>query len=132
MHNSNYELNSYTIPYYYYPWYDIYHMYNQQYTPRQDYPEVDPSLFKKSAESFRGLLNEASGMLYNLSQDEKLAHDVMMAAQKNELDEVKKLLESTDISSRVDVDYNPDGITMKMSSQVEGTDCCHLKMDLRW
>ncbi|MFD2637957.1 hypothetical protein [Piscibacillus salipiscarius] len=120
-------------PYYYYPWYDIYQTYQSGRLPNGNgYPDVDPTVFKESAEAFRDLLNDASGILQKLSESEDFAHQVMDAAQKNDIDRVRELLESTGIHNNVEVDYNPDGITLIMQANVEGADCCHLTMDLRW
>ncbi|RPF53218.1 hypothetical protein [Aquisalibacillus elongatus] len=126
-----YNPNEHIHPYYYYPWYDIYRSY-QPTTQRQNYPEVDPTQFKESAAAFQELLNDASELLGRLSESEEFAFDVMTAAQEDDLEEVKRLLESTGIHNEVEIDYNPDGITMMMQTDVEGLDCCHLEMDLRW
>lgn len=124
--------NQHNHPYYYYPWYDVYQTYHSGQMPRQNYPEVDPTVFKESAEAFRDLLNDASGILQRLSESEDFAFEVMDAAQQNDFERVQALLESTGIHNEVEVDYNPDGITMTMQANVEGADCCHLTMDLRW
>ncbi|TFB21777.1 hypothetical protein E3U55_08085 [Filobacillus milosensis] len=125
-----YDLNSPNIPYYYYPWYDVYHMYNAGNVPR--YPDLDPTQFTQSAEAFRDLLNDASDILRQLSNSEKFAYEVMDAAQHSETQKVKQLLESTGIHNQVEVQYNPDGIKMTMRTNTQGTDCCHLSMNLRW
>ncbi|SEQ51890.1 hypothetical protein [Piscibacillus halophilus] len=124
--------NAHNNPYYNYPWHDIYRTYHTGHFPRQEYPEVDPSLFKESAEAFREILYDASGILQRLSESEDFAFQVMDAAQKDDVERVRQLLESTGIHNKVEVDYNPDGIKMTMQTEVEGADCCHLTMDLRW
>ncbi|WP_099159109.1 hypothetical protein [Virgibacillus ndiopensis] len=99
---------------------------------RPDFPEVNPSFFHESAGAFRKLLNEAAIILNKLADSEQFAYKVMDAAQKNELDKVEKLIESTGIQGDIDVSYNPDGINLKMGSEIENTECCKLEMAIRW
>ncbi|MFD2046530.1 hypothetical protein ACFSTA_19505 [Ornithinibacillus salinisoli] len=99
---------------------------------RQQYLNVDPDLFFKSAGAFKELLGDASVILNKLSEDENLAYQIMEAAQQNNKEKVEELIKSTGVKGTVDVDYNPDGIKLNMLSKVEETDCCKLTMALRW
>ncbi len=118
----------YVNPYYHYP------------NPRpievstyyRTYPDVDPTQFKKSAESFQRLMNDASQIFERLAQSEEFAFEVMQAAQVDDVQRVQELVESTGVHGNVDIDYNPDGLTLEMHSQVEGSDCCILTMVIRW
>lgn len=101
-------------------------------TGNADYPAVDPTMFNESAIAFQELLSEASLVLENLAESKEFASKVMDAAQKSDTEKVKELIESTGIHSKVDITYNPDGIKLGMSSQVQGSDCCKLQMSLRW
>ncbi len=99
---------------------------------RPQYPEADPTLFHQSAGSFKKLMSDATIVLNKLADSKEFAHQVMKAAQQNNKDEVEKLIQSTGVKETVDIDYNPDAITLEMTSKVEKTDCCKLVMTLRW
>lgn len=96
------------------------------------YPEVDPTVFTESAESMQQLMKEASVILQKLSDSKEFASEVMKAAQEGNKEKVSKLLESTGVHSGVEVGFNPDGINLHMTSEVEGKDCCQLTITLRW
>ncbi|KMJ59284.1 hypothetical protein AB685_06925 [Bacillus sp. LL01] len=96
------------------------------------YPEVDATLFAESAESMQQLMQEASIILKKLSDSKQFASEVMGAAQQGNKEKVSQLLISTGVHSGVEVDFNPDGINLNMTSEVEGKDCCHLTITLRW
>lgn len=96
------------------------------------YPEVDATLFTESAESMQQLMKEASIILQKLAESKEFASEVMSAAQEGNKEKVAQLLESTGVHSGVEVGFNPDGINLNMTSEVEGKDCCHLTITLRW
>ncbi|UAL46731.1 hypothetical protein [Sutcliffiella horikoshii] len=96
------------------------------------YPEVDPTVFTESAESMQQLMKEASIILQKLSESKEFASEVMQAAQEGNKEKVSQLLLSTGVHSGVQVDYTPDGINLNMTSEIEGKDCCHLTISLRW
>ncbi|WP_188455524.1 hypothetical protein [Virgibacillus oceani] len=105
-----------------------------QYVPyvRPDFPDVNPNFFHESAGAFRQLLNDAAIILNKLADSREFAYKVMDAAQKNELDKVEELIRSTGIKGDIEVNYNPDGINLKMGSKIEDTECCKLDMAIRW
>lgn len=104
-----------------------------QYNPDQrQYPDIDSTLFFESAGAFRKLMEDAIIVLDKLSDSKEFAYKVMYAAQHNELEEVERLIKSTGVQGKVDVSYNPNGITLEMASDVEGTQCCTLRMAIRW
>ncbi|WP_339147563.1 MULTISPECIES: hypothetical protein [unclassified Sutcliffiella] len=96
------------------------------------YPPVDPTLFTESAESMQQLMKEASIILQKLADSKEFASEVMSAAQEGNKEKVSQLLESTGVHSGVEVGFNPDGINLNMTSEVEGKDCCHLTITLKW
>ncbi|MTW86145.1 hypothetical protein F3157_10800 [Virgibacillus dakarensis] len=99
---------------------------------RQQYPEADPTLFHESAGAFKQLMKVGTVLLNKLTASKEFAQQVMDAAQRGDKEKVKQLIQSTGIKEKVDVDYNPDGITFNMFSKVEKVDCCKLAMSLRW
>ncbi|MFC4558424.1 hypothetical protein ACFO3D_09385 [Virgibacillus kekensis] len=98
----------------------------------RQYPETDPQLFVQSAQEFKSLLTDASEILDELAESEDFAKKIMSAAQKNNKQEVQHLIDSIGVDSDVKIDYNPDNLNLKMSSQVEDTECCQLEMAIRW
>lgn len=125
-HHSNMSRNYFSYPaqqYFYQP--------SQQYY-RQQYPDVDPTLFNESAVSMQNLMKEASLVLNQLAESKSFAKKVMTAAQKSDIEELERLIKSTGIKSKVDTSVNPDGINLKLISKIHGADCCNLTIALRW
>lgn len=108
------------VPYYYYEW------------SNRPYPEVDATLFEQSAKSMQSLLKDANLLLTKLADSKSFAQKVMHAAQQSNTKEVDKLIKSTGIKSDVSANIDPDGINLKISPKGNNTDCCQLKIALRW
>ncbi|RKQ37289.1 hypothetical protein [Oceanobacillus halophilus] len=116
--------------YYYYPMY--YPNYYPNYIPVRQYPPVNPDLFHQSANEMRMLMNDASIVLDRLADSTEFDEAVMSAAQESNKEEVKRLIQSTGISSNVDISFNPDNIRMVFNSKVDDSDCCRLEVSIRW
>ena len=99
---------------------------------RPSYPPVNPGHLNDSANESRKLLVEASKLLDRLATSKEFATLMMEAAQRSETAEVKRLIRSIGITSRVDVDYNPDGLRLEFKGEVGGVECCRLLIALRW
>jgi hypothetical protein len=95
-------------------------------------PEVDPTLFKESAEEMRILMMDASIMLAKLADSKEFAKQVMAAAQASNDKEVDRLLKSTGIKSDVKATFNPDGLNLQLEASVGGTKSSQLTIALRW
>lgn len=93
---------------------------------------VDVTVFNESAQAFKQLMHDASIILNRLADSKQFAAQVMGAAQKSNTEEVNRLIQSTGIQSNIEVSYNPDGIHLKLWSEVKGTECCKLDMAIRW
>ena len=78
------------------------------------------------------LMVEASKLLDRLATSKDFATALMEAAQRSEMEEVKRLIHSIGITSRVDVEYNPDGLRLEFKADVRGVECCRLLIALRW
>lgn len=100
--------------------------------PLRQYPQVDPTLFNQSAIAMQTLMKDASILLNKLAESKDFDSKIMAAAQQSNKTEVEKLIKSTGIKSKVDTSFTPDGITLKLSSKVGSTECCHLTIALRW
>lgn len=95
-------------------------------------PEVDPTLFKESAEEMRILMKDASLILSALADSMDFAKQVMAAAQASNDQEVNRLLKSTGIQSQVKTTYNPDGLHLELEASVSGSKSSQLIIALRW
>ncbi|MGP4108939.1 hypothetical protein [Virgibacillus sp. L01] len=114
--------------YYYVPYYP-----NATYWPdRQQYPPVDANLLYKSANETKKLMDDASIVLNKLAESQEFDAKLMNAAQTSNTAKVEQLIHSTGITSDVDIHYNPDGLRLEFISQVADTDCCKLRIALRW
>jgi hypothetical protein len=134
------DIGGFVMYYYQYPhpkyyarnvYYPVYNHYFPSYYSRP-YPHVDPTVFTESAGAMQNLMKEASIILQKLSESKEFAAEVMGAAQEGKMEKVEQLLKTTGVHARVAVDYTPDGINLKMASDVDGSDCCHLTIGLRW
>jgi len=115
-----------SVPYPQYPHYPIPGTYYRQ------YPPVDPTLFNQSAITMQKLMRDASRLLDRLAQSKQFAEKIMSAAQESHTAEVKKLIESIGVQSKVDIYYDPDGIRITLSASVQQVQCCRLVIALRW
>ncbi|MEH7237252.1 hypothetical protein [Bacillus sp. JJ1562] len=105
------------------------------YYPYTDYrklPDVDPTLFKESAEEMRILMKDASLILAKLADSKDFAKKVMAAAQASNDKEVDRLLKTTGIQSKVKATFNPDGLNLKLEASVAGSKSSQLTIALRW
>lgn len=99
---------------------------------RPSFPPVNPGHLNASANESRKLMVEASKLLDRLATSKDFATTLMEAAQRSETAEVKRLIHSIGITSRVDVEYNPDGLRLEFKADVGGVECCRLLIALRW
>lgn len=111
----------------YYPAY-----YCPVYLPIRQYPPVDTKLFNKSAIETKKLMDDAGEVLDKLADSKEFNAEVMYAAQESNMAEVNRLINSIDITSEVEVDFNPDNLRLEFKSRVEDTQCCKLTVALRW
>jgi hypothetical protein len=100
--------------------------------PYRQYPPVDPTLFSQSAIAMQKLMKDGSLILKKLAESKEFAFKVMSAAQESHTKEVKQLIKSIGIQSKVDIYYNPDGIRLTLSSKAGQIECCKLAISLRW
>jgi len=114
------------VPYPQYPYYPIPGTYYRQ------YPPIDPTLFNQSAITMQKLMRDASRLLDRLAQSKQFAEKIMSAAQESHTAEVKKLIGSVGVQSKVDIYYDPDGIRITLSADVQQVQCCRLVIALRW
>lgn len=96
------------------------------------YPEVNPSLFKSSAQKAIALMQDANLVMSKITSSTSFSRDLMSAAQESNQKEVERLIQSTGIKKKPKITYNPDGITMNFTDFVGDRECCHIITELRW
>ncbi|MBP1969142.1 hypothetical protein J2Z83_001245 [Virgibacillus natechei] len=108
--------------------------YYNTYWPIRQYPPADPELFLQSANETKKLMNDANVILDKLAESKEFDLKIMEAAQASDQEEVERLIYSLDISSEVDITYNPDNLKLEFRSSVSEDDpaCCRLLIALRW
>ncbi|WP_143414498.1 hypothetical protein [Halobacillus massiliensis] len=113
---------NYYYPNYYYP----------MYWPQRPHRPADGELLQSSAGQMKKLMSDASIVLDRLASSQAFDAQLMQAAEQSNSEEVKQLINSIGVGSKVDVYFNPDGLRLEFSSQVSGVDCCKLRIALRW
>ncbi len=99
---------------------------------RPQYPTVDTSLLNQSANATKKLMNDANIVIDKLAVSQEYRKEVMQAAQMSDHEKVRSLMHSTGITSDVEIHFNPDGLRLIFKSQIDGQDCCKLRIALRW
>ncbi|MEK4030423.1 MULTISPECIES: hypothetical protein [Bacillaceae] len=96
------------------------------------YPEVNPALFKQSAQSIKQLLNETNLLLNKLTDSSDFALRLMTAAQAANRQEVERLVRSAGISRKTNISFNPDSFRIELRTTAANLECCKLAIALRW
>lgn len=113
--------------YYYNPYYQ-----NTVSRPDQQFPPVDSKLLYQSANEMKRLMEDAGRVLDVLSESEEFGTELMNAAQASNMKKVEQLIQSTGITSEVDISYDPGGLRLEFNSKVNQQKCCRLLVSLRW
>ena len=103
------------------------------YWPTRQFPSVDPELLNQSANESKKLMNDASIVLDKLANSKQFGTELMDAAQASDNEKVKQLIDSIEgVTSEIRVKYTPDGLQLEFKSKASHSDCCLLKVSLRW
>lgn len=105
-----------------------------QYHPRPQptaYPPNDPARFRASAETSMRMAEQAKRLLSRIQSDERFASKLRNAAQMNNHDEVRRLINQIEMQVMYKVSYTPDGIKIKLTPQNEQK-CAKMVIDLCW
>lgn len=98
---------------------------------RQDgYPPVDPDRLYQSANQSQQLMADANKLVQRFATSKDFCTQVMDAAQRNNRDEVQRLIKSSGVDSDVTMYFNPDGLRLEFKSA--NIECCQLLIVLRW
>ncbi len=125
---TNISNNYYHIPhsYHYAP-----HGLPPNYVVRQ-FPDVDATRFRNSAEASKQLLNEANLLATKISESREYAQEIKSAAQQSDNEKVEQLVRSVGIHSRTRISFTPDNLEVRLSKSLNSIDCCHFTISLRW
>ncbi|WP_138420273.1 hypothetical protein [Aquibacillus sediminis] len=121
-------------PYYYwnyYPGQPVYPYDVQRYS-RPNFPEVNPTQLKKSAESFKPLMHEVDKIIHEFTDSDDFAYKVLDAAQRSQTEKIHQYMEEIGITHPMEINYNPDSLQLKLINQVDDMDSSILRVSLHW
>lgn len=107
-------------------------IYSPRANPYRQYPQVNPSTFMSSAQNMKIIMRDASALLNKMADSREFSYSLMSAAQESNQQKMENLVKSAGIQTSPKVTYNPDGLKLSFTTQVNNVDCCHLTLDLRW
>src|SRR5690625_2532666 len=119
----------YLYPHYYPPLYSYIN-----YLPVRQFPPVDPEMFYESENEMKMLMNDDSNVLDKLAVSKQFAEKLMTAAQESDMEEVDRLIHTVNITSELEVHFNPDSLRLEFRKKVaeDEMECCRLLVTLRW
>ncbi|OZM57179.1 hypothetical protein CIB95_06850 [Lottiidibacillus patelloidae] len=86
---------------------------------QNQYPEINPATFQKSADNLLLLLPQATLLIEKIKKSTPFAKKIQGNAQVGKTEEVKKLLKEAGITSKVKISYNPDQISIHIYNHSE-------------
>ncbi|MGG0668724.1 hypothetical protein [Sporosarcina koreensis] len=101
-------------------------------TPGSPFPQVDTRKFNESANRFKQVMNQANLFIGTLTSSNEFARKLMDAAQRSDKTEVERLVRSTGVTTKYNLDYTPSGIRIDFSNSDAENSCCTLRMALSW
>jgi hypothetical protein len=99
---------------------------------RSPFPQVDTRTFTESAKRFKLLMNQANLFIDLINASDDFAHRVMNAAQRSDKTEVERLIRTTGVTIKFNIEYTPSGIRIDFSNSDAESGCCTLRMPLNW
>ncbi|TGB04848.1 hypothetical protein [Halobacillus salinus] len=80
-------------------------------------PPVNPDQFASSAKEMEQVLKEGRTITKKVEDSTSFASSLMTAAQQSNYEEVKRLIKTLAVSSKVDVTFTPDSLKVKLNRQ---------------
>ncbi|WP_163970869.1 hypothetical protein [Oceanobacillus halotolerans] len=103
------------------------------YMYRPQYPPVNPDYLYESANYMQPLIQDINRVLDKLGSSKEFDEKLMEAAQVNDKEEVKRLIDTLDINADVKIDYTPDSLSLTFEPmEEERKGCCKVETRLRW
>ncbi|MGX9929692.1 hypothetical protein ACW0KB_00400 [Virgibacillus salarius] len=101
---------------------------------REQLPPVNIEFFYESANETVRLMNDVRVVLNKLSTSKEFDRQIMSAAQQSDHEEVKRLIQSLNITSTIEVGFTPDELRLNFSKKTvhSNRDCCKITIFLRW
>ena len=99
---------------------------------RSPFPQVDTRKFNESAKRFKLLMIQANLFIDTLTASDDFAHRLMDAAQRSDKTEVERLVRTTGVTIKLNIEYTPSGIRIDFSNSDAASGCCTLRMPLSW
>ena len=92
------------------------------------FPQVDTRKFTESAKRFKLLMNQANLFIETLTASDDFARRLMDAAQRSDKTEVERLVRSTGITSKYNIEYVPSCILIDFANSDGESGVCTLRM----
>ncbi|TYR78715.1 hypothetical protein FZC66_18270 [Priestia megaterium] len=108
-----------------------YYLLNNHTYRRPSLPPVDISTFQKSIANFPPIMQSVTVFL-QAANNSSLLHKIKAAAQESKTSVVKSLIQSTGVTSELDVSFTPDYIRIVFIHPDTQFDCCHITLSIRW
>ncbi|MED3968531.1 hypothetical protein ABWK29_20360 [Priestia megaterium] len=116
------------LPYYWPPYY-MPHPYTYR-VP--NLPEADIATFQQSLKVIPSTMQSATIFIQRANTSPNLIKKIKAAAQESKMSEVKRLILSTGVKTKIDVFYTPDYIKITFIHPDNQFDCCHVSLNIRW
>ncbi len=114
---------------YYWPSYYMPHPYTYR-VP--NLPEADIATFQQSLKVIPSTMQSATIFIQRANTSPTLIKKIKAAAQESKMSEVKRLILSTGVKTKIDVFYTPDYIKITFIHPDNQFDCCHVSLNIRW
>lgn len=115
----------------YYPYYIPYMPYAAFRQQATQYPAVNVTRFRSSAEQLPTMLKQAETFAYNIIDNKQLRIKIKEAAQRGENEVVNQLIRSAGIKDLLKTSYTPDTIHILLQP-TSSTHWSDLVLTLRW
>jgi hypothetical protein len=100
--------------------------------PQSDpYPPNEVNRFRTSATTFLKLSEQVKILLEKIESDERFAKKLRGAAQKNQKEDIDRLVRSTGMQALFEASYSPDGMKIELCPSNEN-ECAKMVIHLCW
>ncbi|MCG7346017.1 hypothetical protein MHZ92_18040 [Sporosarcina sp. ACRSL] len=96
------------------------------------FPPVNIRKFDVSAHRFKEVMDQANRFIGALIASDDFARRLMDAAQQSNQREVERLVRSTGVTIKYQINYTPDGLRIDFTNRDAEHSCCTLRMALNW
>ncbi|UOQ92060.1 hypothetical protein MUO14_16365 [Halobacillus shinanisalinarum] len=111
----------------------MYRYYCHPYLRNNPYPEVNTDTFQQSLQAYQTLFEHGKIVINQLMASPGMRQRLMQAAQRDDHEEVDRVIKSTGVPSVVETSYTPSSVTFTLHADADSfQNCCTLTMNLVW